>query len=51
MLVWTLGENPCRRFYERLGGEFVAEKEIEIGEQKLVEVAYGWKDLNVLVEG
>jgi len=48
MLVWTLADNPYRRFYERLGGEFVAERKIEIGLQKLVEVAYGWEDVRLL---
>ena len=48
MLVWTLADNPYRRFYERLGGEFVAERKIEIGDQKLVEVAYGWEDVRLL---
>ena len=31
--------NPLRRFYERLGGRFAGEKEIQIGEQTLTEVA------------
>ena len=50
MLVWTLADNPFRIFYERLGGKLIAEKDIEIGEQKLVEVAYGWDTLNALIE-
>lgn len=40
--------NPLRRFYERLGGRFAGEKEIQIGEQTLTEVAYGWDDLGAL---
>ena len=50
MLVWTLADNPFRPFYERLGGKLIAEKDIEIGEQKLREVAYGWDTLSVLIE-
>lgn len=46
MLVWVLKDNPARGFYERLGGEYVTEKNIEIGEAKLLEVAYGWKELD-----
>ena len=42
ILIWALAENPCRPFYEALGGKLVGEREIEIGEQKLREVAYGW---------
>ncbi len=50
MTVWVLADNPFRRFYERLGGKLFCEKEIEIGEQKLLEVAYGWDDLGALLE-
>ena len=49
MLVWTLADNPYRRFYERLGGKIVAERDIEIGEQKLTEVAYGWDEVATLL--
>jgi GNAT superfamily N-acetyltransferase len=49
MLIWVLAKNPSRGFYERLGGELVSEKPIEIGAAKLTEVAYGWKDLRLLV--
>jgi GNAT superfamily N-acetyltransferase len=45
MLVWVLADNPSRGFYERLGGQFVAEKPIEIGGVTLSEVAYGWRNL------
>ena len=48
MLVWTLADNPYRRFYEHLGGKLVGKQEIEIGEQKLDEVAYGWNEAAVL---
>lgn len=48
MIVWTLADNPFRAFYERLGGKLVGEKDIEIGEQKLVEVAYGWEDVRLI---
>jgi GNAT superfamily N-acetyltransferase len=44
LLVWVLAANPARRFYEAMGGQYVGEKEIEIGEQRLVEVGYGWQD-------
>ena len=49
MVVWVLAENPSRGFYAALGGKVVSQKPIEVGEAKLVEVAYGWKDLNALV--
>jgi ribosomal protein S18 acetylase RimI-like enzyme len=42
VLIWVLADNPCRRFYEALGGKLVGEKEIEIGKQRLRQVAYGF---------
>ena len=50
MLVWVLKENPFRAFYESLDGKYISEKEIEIGNAALVEVAYGWKNLEILLE-
>jgi GNAT superfamily N-acetyltransferase len=47
MLVWVLAANPTRAFYEALGGQQVAEQEITIGAARLIEVAYGWRDLGV----
>lgn len=45
MLVWALGDNPARRFYERLGGQLSRERTISIGGKDLREVGYGWHDL------
>ena len=50
MLVWVLAENPFKAFYESLGGEYVSEKQTEIGGVSLIEVAYGWKNLEILLE-
>ena len=49
MLVWVLAANPARAFYEALGGKELYEKPINIGGASLVEVAYGWPDLTILV--
>jgi GNAT superfamily N-acetyltransferase len=46
MAVWVLGANPYRKFYEALGGQFIAEKIIERGGEAFVEIAYGWDDLS-----
>lgn len=49
LLIWVLKENVrARGFYERLGGQFVAERPITIGSSNLQEVAYGWPDLHVI---
>jgi ribosomal protein S18 acetylase RimI-like enzyme len=46
MMVWVLKDNLARGFYERLGGEYLYEKPIEIGGDSLMEAAYGWRDLS-----
>jgi len=46
MALWVLAANaPARGFYEQLGGVVVAER-VEGGD---AELAYGWRDLAVLV--
>lgn len=50
MLVWVLADNPFRAFYEALGGRPVTEQEITIGGARLIEVAYGWRDIHVLLD-
>jgi GNAT superfamily N-acetyltransferase len=49
MLVWALAENPFRRFYEALGGQYVRPEQFELGGAMLDEVAYGWPDLSALL--
>lgn len=44
-LVWVLRDNPSRYFYERLGGDLLAEQPISFAGARLTEVAYGWTDL------
>lgn len=48
LLVWVLADNPTRHFYAHLGGAFVAEKVIQIGGTELLEVAYGWLEIEKL---
>jgi GNAT superfamily N-acetyltransferase len=50
MLVWVLEQNPSRAFYESLGGQYVREKPITIGDATLSEIAYGWRDLHDLLK-
>ena len=50
MLVWVLGANPSRQFYEALAGRMIRDREITIGSARLVEIAYGWSDIHQLVE-
>jgi ribosomal protein S18 acetylase RimI-like enzyme len=47
MLVWVLRDNrPARGFYERLGGIFLREHQLDFGAGFTVqEVSYGWEDV------
>jgi GNAT superfamily N-acetyltransferase len=52
LLVWVLKDNLFRAFYEALGGEQIGEQNITIGDETLIEVAYGWQDIHPLaIEG
>ena len=52
MALWVLKDNPAVHFYERMGGEQIASKQITIGGANLEEVAYGWPKLeDVLQKG
>lgn len=48
LLLWTLAANPLRQWYERLGGQFVAEQLLDIDGVDVIEVAYGWPDIDQL---
>ncbi len=50
-MLWTLEENQrARAFYEALGGQLIGRKPVVIGETPLIEVAYGWPNLNALLD-
>lgn len=44
-VVWCLRDNPSRWFYERMGGQRVADRPIRFAGADMVEIAYGWRDL------
>lgn len=44
-IVWVLRDNPARFFYERMGGERVAERRERFWGRDLDEIGYGWPDL------
>jgi len=46
--LWVLAANPARFFYEAMGGNRVAEREEELWQTKLPELAYCWPDLDRL---
>ncbi len=45
LAVWVLAENPSRSFYEHLGASQIMQKPIQIGDAELVEIVYGWQNL------
>ncbi len=47
--LWVLKANRARLFYEALGGEEIGEKTEQLGKHPFAEVAYGWRDLTLLV--
>jgi L-amino acid N-acyltransferase YncA len=50
LIVWALQGNECRNCYAAWGGHEIAVGPIKIGEQELIEVAYGWQDIRTLLE-
>lgn len=44
-MIWVLAENPARFFYERMGGQRIAEREQTFAGEALAETAYAWPDL------
>ncbi|WP_374653160.1 N-acetyltransferase family protein [Dongia sp.] len=44
LMLWAYSDNAYRRFYEKIGGELIAEG-IDDG---VPDVAYGWRDLTAL---
>jgi GNAT superfamily N-acetyltransferase len=50
LLVWVLAQNPARRFYERLGGRPVYEKTVMTDGVPLLEIGYGWQDIQTLIQ-
>lgn len=51
LCVGTLRVNPNRPFYERLGGQYLYEREYDEGGFVQPECIYGWKDTRVLLAG
>jgi ribosomal protein S18 acetylase RimI-like enzyme len=49
-LLWVLKANPACHFYQALDGKLVREKEIQIGAERLIELAYGWADTGTIPE-
>lgn len=46
MLVWVLKDNPSKNFYIKQGAKLIKEEVIKIGNEKVIEEAYGWSELS-----
>ena len=49
LVVWVLHDDPARAFYEKLGGDACALREIQFIDTTLVQVCYQWLDISELV--
>lgn len=47
VVIWALGENPSRFFYEAMGGRLVAERDHGLWGKTMREVGYGWSSLDI----
>lgn len=47
--LWVLRDNPSRWFYERLGGRSVAEAEVRVAGQGLIQTAFTWDPIDKLL--
>ena len=50
MITWVIEDNAACRFYERLGGDLLGSKTVEIADMSLRAVAYGWADSSILLK-
>src|SRR6476661_7619869 len=51
MLLYVLKDNPSRRFYERLGGQLLEQRQVELDGETFADVIYGWQDIAPLIQG
>lgn len=50
LLVWVLTKNPSNRFYSKLGAHPVEAEQVTIGKGTYEETAFGWKEIDHLLE-
>ena len=50
LIVWVIaGNKPARAFYEKLGAELLIEQPFTWDGMDMLEVGYGWRDLDALI--
>ncbi|MGG0792214.1 MULTISPECIES: GNAT family N-acetyltransferase [Bacillaceae] len=45
LIIWALKDNPSCDFYNTLGGQVIAEKTVKMAGIELIEVGFGWEDI------
>jgi ribosomal protein S18 acetylase RimI-like enzyme len=48
--LWVLSENPSRWFYERMGGQRIAEGEVGVAGTLLAQTAFLWDPIECLID-
>jgi len=49
VMLWTLQNNKTRQWYEKLNGKILGEKNYEVDDWVISEVAYGWGEISKLL--
>lgn len=50
LMVWVLNDNPTIKFYKKLGGKPIKNKQIKFGNDNLEELALGWTDTSSILK-
>jgi len=51
LCLWVLAKNErATKFYDYLKGQRIGKRMIEVGPNKIKELCYGWRDINVILE-
>ncbi|MBO0998912.1 GNAT family N-acetyltransferase [Bacillus sp. SD075] len=45
LIIWALKDNPSCGFYRAIGGQVIAEKNVKMAGIELIEVGFGWGDI------
>lgn len=48
LLIWGLKDNPCAKFYEKIGGKIMYTREISIFDDKLLENGYYFDNIKLI---
>ena len=47
LLIWALRDNPCTKFYEKIGGKILYTREINIFDDNVIENGYFFEDISL----